>query len=921
MDQISVYFQNRLAQLSVSPNSENTYWETQKLFHQYLVNALRAEIWWRLQSTCYDPTTQALAKQLVRDLSSYRYEQPLTHLADCLQTAFSGDPVQLKLFDQLLQLLDSFAQLRNTPATLDECLDCADALLDQIEDLRSDGFQFPPLSDKWEMIIPLSLEADHWNCIAYREHTRRRSRNYLWVPMQLPADTLEYNAGPDFQSGSCISFGRVYFRRGTQMRCLHPFVQMGFNTEQNEVTSIWVLQQLERLQNGECSGVNLYKHSLPDYRNIPAFILSEQDESNPYVKYTGHQDSEGNFYPLYNRYNDNYPDWCDNLDTINDTITKLQKNLNTAGCSLIYLYGSGGVGKTAAVQKLLNEYNVAKKQHDFDHIIFLSAKKYTWNPTNGQTRIEYDDSKGVQCFCDLPTLRRSLRNILGRDRIRECPAGTDDWNFDHEHLYSGKSILLVLDDFESVDRTSQAEIVAYLEKTFYSAPGAGDLQNPRSGFKRRQAIITSRDSSIECLRSDILLPPLNTEETARLAFHFAKRFHCLDAYHAALGEPGYMLSDAQQRDRRRFRDLSRGKPLMLLSLVRNYPNADFPDSGETEEELLDILTRDIYKYLARNDLAQGLAVLAAHLADDRTGNTTERLQYLFQRWDQSGMHMEHCLQLLIDYSVIQLDNKKQEFTFTSKNMCTYIQQNFESDKDTYDHFPRNLLRMAKWLQLEQQLPIQECLANRLQLQIRNFFSPDPGDTEDADIISLTAAVFGGKQQSGCSRWKLRKTLQTLVAACGKSEPIRYNVDRTLADLIEYYPSELLWFSLYNMFDTFAADDDSFLCRIADILTESFEQYTDTNDRFAQLWCTLQMVKLMRTREIPVPGCWGGMIRGMMLKCRTSLYQLSKEDLNHLTNALYLAKDYLGPIDLCIDDLEAAKSMEGHNSNITLFFAD
>ena len=52
MDQISVYFQNRLAQLSVSPNSENTYWETQKLFHQYLVNALRAEIWWRLQSMC-----------------------------------------------------------------------------------------------------------------------------------------------------------------------------------------------------------------------------------------------------------------------------------------------------------------------------------------------------------------------------------------------------------------------------------------------------------------------------------------------------------------------------------------------------------------------------------------------------------------------------------------------------------------------------------------------------------------------------------------------------------------------------------------------------------------------------------------------------------------------------------------------------
>lgn len=921
-------------QSETETSEQAKYWENCVLMHQYLLNVLRAEIWWRLRALNGEAETTSHIRKLVADLALDDHELIQSHLRECLDIVFSDNLEECGRYGMLLDRMDELAALRKEAQTepdIGTLAHRAAGVLDKIEELRDNLASFPPLSDEWEIVIPLKLEANQWHCVTYKENRNSRSiYKYRWESMTLLAEVLEYNDGPEVRAESSIQGGRVYFRCGTRMRSLHPFVQVAFDNEKNDVYSIWMLQRMEQHQNGGCKGIDL-KHTVEsDYRCIPEFVTLESVQANRYITFTGLRDAEGNTCPLRNRYDPNYPDWCDQLQTINNTIRKLRENLNTPGCSLIYLYGSGGVGKTAAVQKLLEEYNVPRKHHDYEHIIFLSAKTHMWSPANGETKIIYDDSEGVQCFRDLPTLRKALRNIFGggADSLgNDVPELQSD---DYEQLYAGKSILLVLDDFESVSAEEQLRIVSYLRANFEAPPGNAELMPHRRNAKRRQVIITSRDSSIESLRSDILLPPLDMQETICLAKHFAKRFECEEAYQREFGQDE-RLFEYQMRRRKVFHDLSYGKPLVILSLVRNFYSADFPDHTRTEKELMQLLTKDTYKYLGRNDQCQALAVMAAYLADQDRRNTLERLRYIWERWNQGG-DMERNLTLLESYTVLRVNMEKKIFVFTSTELCQGIMKSFQKEREALEaerkdcRYGRkqqillsdNLLKTAKWLRDEQDLPIAICLMHRLQIQIRKLFRGE--NVEASNIVSLLKDLMGYEKGGDLENWEFRKTLQMSIAAyC--AFPANLNamfdlLETYFSSNYERYTAELIWANVSTLDGNSMKDSQA--KRMIKAIKDGFDAVQDPSDRFVQLWGVLMMTDGLSKRGFQLDNVWGELIRDMLEQCMGEHQILSREDLMLLHNAL-LSNRLVPRIIIDTDQMTIANRVRNRDSKKMLFF--
>lgn len=944
MDYISIHLQGLLER---SRMGSERYWDTSKLIHQYLLDALRAEVWWRLKGMSSDMEDRTFTKALVAGLSLSSCMEIQQQLRDCLPVVFPNDREQQELFGRLLDQMDAFAALRSDTRqeyTLSERCRSAVAILEKIDELRQSAISFPPLSDGWEIYIPLHLECGMWQCATYQKNPKARSMyNYLWDRRLLSSDAAEYNDGPLVRSDSRIQSGRVYFRCGTRMRCLYPFVQVAFDGVNDEVESLWLFQSLERPQNGGCRGIDIMRGAEMDHRAIPELVQRGSEQNNRYITLTDKTDAEGNTCPLRNRYNPNYPDWCEGLETINSTIRKLKENLNTPDCSLIYLYGAGGVGKTAAVQKLLEEFDVPKKHHEYEHIIFLSAKQLEWSPTNGQTTIMYDDSKGVQSFQDLPTLRRALRNILSTHTDGEAAQVPQQWAEDREQLYSGKSILLVLDDYESISPESQQEIVSYLMETFYAPPPKNELLEPSGRFKRRQVIITCRESSIECLRADVLLPRLDMNEIICLAKHFARRFGWLEAYDRAFGVDGMVLSDAQERKRAQFHDLSYGKPLMILSLVRNYCNADFPEKTPAENELLDILTRDTGRYLGRNDLCQALAVMAAYLADENGRNTIERLRFLWSRWSKRADYLDRNLELLRNYSVLQVDNQELHFVFTSNVMQMSIVNNYDdAKKKRHDphkrlrmgfgaeqgkmiNLPDDLLRMAQWLRRDQQCSIEECLMYRLQRQIELLYDPSLTDEfgyTDSDIGCLADVVLLEDGELTVPKCEYRKTLQMVLSVYQYFDLYSEVLYTKLSKLYYWeYPAEQWWGELIAQGGE-GYDTEAYLKSEQESIENVRKQFRDTSDpadRFAQLWAVLRVVGAMKELRYPISEAWGDVIEEQLKVCMRKHDILSKTDLELLRRELREAEYLFRMRDFRPDSLTAARWMTGRQDQECWFF--
>lgn len=161
---------------------------------------------------------------------------------------------------------------------------------------------------------------------------------------------------------------------------------------------------------------------------------------------------------IRNKYENVYEKYISlNSDTNQDPfIIEIKKFLKNSSTTLATIWGHGGVGKTASLQKLCDDLFFQEKKIltrenlYFDYIIFLSAKDRKYNYYTGQI----EEIKGDR-LTTYEDLIKSINELIFNDSNTSSDKIIKD--------FVGR-MLLVIDDFETLKGEERKSIINFLEQ-------------------------------------------------------------------------------------------------------------------------------------------------------------------------------------------------------------------------------------------------------------------------------------------------------------------------------------------------------------------------------------------------------------------------------------------------------------------------
>lgn len=717
----------------------------------YLLLLANSEVWWRLR--CRDEAALLERMYDVKDACAM-----LGTLGDAFSTAFS-DQEQINFYQTLLNLLNQCRYERNrlihedtmkiSDDATNQRIAQIDTLLQNIAEHCIRGGYFPPLDPHWLPMVPVSRHENSITCmICKRQFDPVLDMiYYTWTSEDFPEDTPEFMYN-DQRSASHLTEGRLYFYRPRQegslgstfqITCAYPFVQIKFDPNSKTFTRLWLFDSVSVRANGSCRGVDLMaigQHQ-GNLGYIPEISKTQTSSENPYLAVPGPGE------PIRNHYVQNHCAWRDTKSA--QKAIKTIYNALRDGTPLVYLYGRGGIGKTATVQHMMMEkycrsYSGKDTNTDtntdtstdknkntsknpiYDYLIFLSAKKKAWNPTSGLTSIEYKDA--TQFFHDHASLHAALCNLFPLNAGESLPESS---------RYADKKILLVLDDFESIEQSEQEKILSYLQEHFMTGRG-----------KHHQIIITCRTAPAEGEALNVHLQEMNWWDTASFAQFCAEQIDSTRdiTYRQALGTASNAqdLTREQSENRTLLQKLTQGTPLVTRILVFNTPDAKFEQyKSGLSDNLLNYLMKDTYNYLETSERKQ-VAALCTFLTRDTESPEPcpiARLEYVWKQQDGSDADaLRKILSLLQKYGILYLEPWKdppKTFRFSSQSVRKHIQSAYLSCK-AMSEIPGagsdpsilapNIQALAEWLAERPNSTIQDALIYQFQRRLKSCYALD-----------------------------------------------------------------------------------------------------------------------------------------------------------------------------------------------------
>ena len=743
------YIYHHLAQRRRSYEKDQIiYSGIQESMYLYLTRVVTAEIWWRLR---------ILKKREQIEENIYGARDANATLQGLKRVAGTAiiNQSQLELYSKLFHILGKFRQERNDgthhhkyrlTGTITVSIEECDALLKMISNEILNNPAFPAgITPDWKPLIPIGDNNGMLKCLVFdqEEDELLGTIAYCWRERQIPKNTPEFRRN-GLTSSTCMKEGRLYYYKEpaknvigslSEVSCAYPFIQVKVAEDRQSLSSIWIYDGIALRANGSCKGTDILGTDTSGKRDIayvPELIMGHSS-NNPYLMDVEH-DVYKNPYPFRNLYKTNYPQWMENASSAK-VIQQIVEHLKDK-VPMIYVYGQGGIGKTAAIQRMLEtEYYKPFSPYKppiYSYLIFLSAKEREWNDDKGITNIEYGN--GCQTFRDLTTLRTCLRNLFAPDAPGLCQN-----LYDEKDWYSGKSILLVLDDFESIkDETKREEIRKYLKNVFQAS-------SPKS--RKRQVVITCRETPSHGLSANVPLNPLTEQEAAEFANFCARHMRggrevCYPRELGDVSNPDD-LTVQQHTKRNQLYELTKGYPLVIRALVCTDQKAEIAPNTRTDENLLDYLFSKTYTYLGTEEKKK-LSYLASLLTSNAEQNLIERLQFVWNEGEFSQNHdISNMLKDLYAYGVLVPDSSGTNFSFPNQYMRTYIEAGYKKDSQT--NITDKCEKLAGWLSREQQLSIPECLLLQLKKTVYIWYDVQQNISHYLD--NLHGVAFTGLDQN------------------------------------------------------------------------------------------------------------------------------------------------------------------------------
>lgn len=320
---------------------------------------------------------------------------------------------------------------------------------------------------------------------------------------------------------------------------------------------------------------------------------------------------------IVNVFDNNYNKYID-VGITNSILKFLRDNKSSVFATI---WGHGGVGKTASIQRVI-EIIANQEVKIFDYAIFISAKDRYYNYYKGMV---VNSSNAITTLSDIIT---NINNIVYAD-------SSDDPRYIFN--YSGK-MLIVIDDYETFNKQEKENVISFI----------GDLD-----INHHKLILTTRSATL------ITGQEIQTKE---LTIHETKLFF-VESFKNEFPSFPINLIEEEIGDNEIQKEIFRitsGRPLFILQLVifsaekGSIKNALSVEINRTKQAINFLYDR-LYDYLSMSAKNMFLAISLFVSEDDLSG-VTEHLKFVLNLENKPD-DFNNALNELIKLKIIKLEDR------------------------------------------------------------------------------------------------------------------------------------------------------------------------------------------------------------------------------------------------------------------------
>lgn len=285
------------------------------------------------------------------------------------------------------------------------------------------------------------------------------------------------------------------------------------------------------------------------------------------------------------------------------------------------IWGHGGVGKTASIQRVC-EILCNQEKKVFDYIIFLSAKDRYYNYYQGKISPIVD---GIS----------SLEDIVSR--INSIIFNNSTFDIESIKTYTGK-LLVIIDDFETFTKDEKARIISFIKQL---------------DINHHKVVLTTRAATL-ITGEEIQTKELNEEET--IIFFQEAIKNEIPSFNIE-----HLQKELKNKDvRKKIFEITSGRPLFILQLgIFSAQKGTLTEALNTEikstKEAINFLYDRIYDYLSVDAKNMFLAISLLVEENDLTG-LLSNLKFILSKEDKED-EFQNSLNELIKLKIIVLEDK------------------------------------------------------------------------------------------------------------------------------------------------------------------------------------------------------------------------------------------------------------------------
>lgn len=395
---------------------------------------------------------------------------------------------------------------------------------------------------------------------------------------------------------------------------------------------------------------------------------------------------------IINLYNKNYTKFIETA--VKDNI--LDFLLNSKHSVTATIWGHGGVGKTATVQKICDDLSVFQERK-YDYIVFTTAKDRSYNYLTGNIE---EQNERISTFEEL---------VIAINKVIH-----NNSKFDIESIINfQQNLLLIIDDFETFSDEEKDKISDFIRKL---------------NINQHRVLITTRANII--IGEELKTNELDLNDTAS----FLKQVF-LNEIGDQLSTNNFLQNLEQDDIIKKVHWITSGRPLFIYQLAYliaqkgNLEDALKFDIKKSENAI-NFLYGRIYDYLT--PLAKDIfAAISLLVTEEDLSNVVKKLSYILNL-ENNEDEFNNALAELIKLKILEI-KENNFFYLYSKEILLIMRDRFNSKPDW---FKGNCKKRLSQISRDKKLDTEQAL---LQFANTNRYSKN-----EEEVVSSYKQILNRK---------------------------------------------------------------------------------------------------------------------------------------------------------------------------------